>query len=92
MIKVIEITPQKMGDVKFVLKLMKRLNLSVDELGLISEIQNPDCDCPDCQIKKRKPETKNQDEVTEGLEFAKTLFNAIGKRIGEEMRDKRHEL
>ena len=48
----------------------------------------------DFKSKKSKSEINlgGSDEVGEGLELAKVLLNALGKRIGEEMRAARHEL
>ncbi len=56
--------------------------------------QNESCNCSCFKSKKSKSEINlgGSDEVGEGLELAKVLLNALGKRIGEEMRAARHEL
>ena len=55
---------------------------------------NEPCNCSCFKSKKSKSEINlgGSDEVGEGLELAKVLLNALGKRIGEEMRAARHEL
>ena len=56
--------------------------------------QNESSCCSYCKSKKGNSEINlgGSDEVGEGLELAKVLLNALGKRIGEEMRAARHEL